>query len=214
MSTPSSKKSTVRRAPKRGIYDREKIYEILDRHYLCHVGFIHHGQPVVIPTMFGRDGDSIYIHGASVSRLMTELEKGVDVSISVASVQGLVLARSAFNHSLNYESVVIFGKGFLVPDKEKDAALKVVSDHLIPERWEEVRLPSPNELKATKVIKIHMTEVSAKVRTGDPIDNKADYDLEVWAGVLPIDKEYGQPISDPVLKEGLAIPPSVLKQLK
>ena len=209
----SNSKSTVKRTPKRGIYDRETIYKILDSEFLCHVGIIHNEHPVVIPTLYGRKDGYIYIHGASVSRLITEIEKRIDVCISVASIQGLVLARSAFNHSANYESVVIFGKGQLVNNEEKVEALKIISDHTISGRWEEVRLPTEKELKATKVIKISIDEVSAKVRTGDPIDEKEDYALNVWAGVLPIEKKYGKPIPDMKLKSGVMLPESAKNKL-
>lgn len=209
----NNNKSTVKRIPKRGIYDRETIYKILDSEFLCHVGIIHNAHPVVIPMLYGRKEDCIYIHGASVSRLITELEKEIDVCISVACVQGLVLARSAFNHSANYESVVVFGKGQLVNDKEKFEALKIISDHTLKGRWEEVRQPSEKELKATKVIKIFIDEASAKVRTGDPIDEKEDYALNVWAGVFPIEKKYGKPIPDMKLKSGIMLPDSAKNKL-
>jgi|SRR5690606_1204429 len=209
----STSRSTVKRAPKRGVYDKETIYKILDSDFLCHVGIIHNGYPVVIPTFYGRKDDFIYIHGASVSRLITEVEKGIDVCISIASVQGIVLARSAFNHSANYESVVLFGKGELVSDDEKEETLKIISDHIIDGRWEEVREPSAKELKATKVIKIKIDEVSAKVRTGDPIDDKEDYNLDVWAGLIPIEKKLGKPITDSKLKPGIEISNSVIKKI-
>lgn len=208
-------KSKVKRAPKRGIYDRETIYNILDKEFLCHVGFVHNqSYPVVIPTLYGRRGDKIYIHGASVSRLVKQVEKGIDVCISIASVQGLVLARSAFHHSANYESVVIFGKGKLVPDEKKMEALKVISDQILKNRWEEARLPNAKEMKATKVIEIQIEEVSAKSRTGEPKDDLEDYELDIWAGVLPIEKSYGKPIPDSKLKEGVDIPQSVLEAQK
>ena len=211
MSNPS--KSKVKRVPKRGIYEREEVYALLDKEFLCHVGFVYDGYPVVIPTMYGRKGDVIYIHGASVSRLLVSLEKGIDVSVSIANVSGLVLARSAFHHSLNYESVVIFGKGSLVEGEEKLDALKVISDSVIKGRWEEVRLPSEKEMKATKVLKIQIDEVSAKVRTGPPVDDKPDYDLDIWAGELPIVKTYGKPIADTLLKEGIETPKSVKNKI-
>jgi nitroimidazol reductase NimA-like FMN-containing flavoprotein (pyridoxamine 5'-phosphate oxidase superfamily) len=203
-------RAKVKRAPQRGIYEREDIYKILDKEFLCHVAFIHHGAAVAIPTMFGRYKDKIYIHGASISRLTTELTKGIDVCVSVANVSGLVLARSAFHHSLNYESVVIFGKGREVLDKEKVSALKIISDHLIPGRWEEVRLPNAKELKATKVIEIDIIDISGKSRTGDPIDDKEDYDLNIWAGILPIDKKYGLPQPDKKLNENIEISKSII----
>lgn len=208
-----SSRSTVQRNPKRGIYDSEQIYQILDREFICHVGIIQNGTPVVIPTMYGREEDKIYIHGASVSRLVTALEEGIEVCLSVANATGLVLARSAFHHSLNYESVVIFGKGKLVNDSEKETALKVISDHILKGRWEEVRSPSQKELKATKVIEIKIDEASAKVRTGPPKDDPEDYDLNIWAGVLPIQKNYGYPIPDPDLKKKVEISSSVHKKV-
>lgn len=205
----SMEKNKVKRAPKRGIYNSEEIYAILDKSYLCHISFIHKDYPVSIPTMYGRKGDAIYIHGASVSRLVIELEKGLPMSLSVAEVQGLVLARSAFHHSLNYESVVIFGKGVLVQDEEKLMALKAISDQAVPGRWEEARQPNAKELKATKVIKIQIEEASAKRRTGPPIDDKADYELDIWAGVVPLEKQYKKAIPDDLLNEGIGEPKSV-----
>ena len=208
-----TERTKVKRSPKRGLYDEESIYRLLDQEYMSHVGIIHRGAPVVIPTMFGREGNSLFLHGASVSRLMQELEKGENMCLSVANVSGLVLARSAFHHSLNYESVVVFGKGKLVEEERKEHALKVISDHLIPNRWEEVRAPSAKELKATSVIEVIIEEASAKERTGPPVDDKADYELDVWAGVLPVDKKYGQEIADEKLKEGIPTSNSV-NQLK
>lgn len=207
-------RSTVKRVPKRGIYDQKEIHRLLDKQFLCHVGFVHQNTPVVIPTMFGRDQNTIYIHGASVSRLVTELEKGIPVSISVAEVNGLVLARSAFHHSLNYESVVLFGTGTLVEEERKTHALKCISDHLIPFRWEEARQPSPKELKATKVIQIPIDEASAKVRTGGPADDKSDYALPIWAGVIPLVHQLDQPIPDPLMENSLPVPRSVNSIIK
>jgi nitroimidazol reductase NimA-like FMN-containing flavoprotein (pyridoxamine 5'-phosphate oxidase superfamily) len=138
-------RSKIKRVPKRGHYDTKTINAILDASQICHVGFVHHGKPVVIPTIFGRSGDKLYLHGATVSRLMVELEKGIDISLSIAHVDGLVLARSAFHHSMNYRSVVLFGKARLVEGPEKITALKIISDHLIPGRWEEARKPNKKE---------------------------------------------------------------------
>lgn len=212
--TKSSDKIKVKRSPKRGIYDRDSIYKMLDREFLCHVSFVHNGHPVCIPTMYGRKDDALFIHGATVSRMITELEKGIDVCVSVARVDGLVLARSAFHHSLNYESVVVFGKATLVSDDGKTEALKIISDHAIPGRWEEVRLPSDKELKGTKVLRISIDDVSGKARTGDPVDDQADYSLPIWAGVLPIDTHYAEPIPDPQLDHSLNTPVSVQKLLE
>jgi len=172
-----SDKSKLKRIPKRGIYDRKEVYKIVDNNYICHLAFVHHGVPVSIPTMYGREGDTIYLHGAMASRLLNELEKGFDVCLSIAKVKALVLARSAFSHSLNYESVVIFGKGKLVHEKDKNHALKVISDNLLKERWDEVRLPNKKELNATKVIAISIDEITGKVRDEGVIDNKEDLDL-------------------------------------
>jgi nitroimidazol reductase NimA-like FMN-containing flavoprotein (pyridoxamine 5'-phosphate oxidase superfamily) len=204
-------KSKIKRVPKRALYDKEGIYKILDKEVLCHVGIIHQGHPVVIPTLYGRRDDKIYIHGASISRLINEVESGMEISISVANVYGLVLARSLFHHSANYESVVLFGKGKLVSDSEKKEALKIISDHIINGRWEEARLPNKKELKATKVIEIEISEASAKVRTGPPIDDKNDYNLNVWAGILPIEKRFGEPVPDDKMMEQIAIPKSIKK---
>jgi uncharacterized protein len=205
-----SNRSKVKRVPKRAHYDEATIYAILDAGQICHIGFIHHGRPVVIPTIYGRSGNVLYIHGATVSRLITELSKGIDIALSVAHVDGLVLARSAFHHSMNYRSAVLFGTAMLVENHEKSMALKAISDHLIPGRWEEVREPNEKELKATSVLKITIEEGSAKVRTGDPVDDEEDYDLDIWAGVLPFQAVVGEPIPDLRIKEGVPVPPSVL----
>jgi nitroimidazol reductase NimA-like FMN-containing flavoprotein (pyridoxamine 5'-phosphate oxidase superfamily) len=207
-------KSKIKRVPKRGHYDREIIYKILDESQICHIAFNHIGHPVSIPTIFGRSDDKLYIHGASVSRMILELEKGLEISLSVAHVDGLVLARSAFHHSMNYRSVVVFGKARLVADDEKNEALKVISDHLIPGRWEEVRLPNTKELKATKVLEITIDETSAKVRTGDPVDDEEDYALNIWAGVIPFKNIASQPINDGKLRVGINLPASVVNYLE
>lgn len=210
----TTKRSTVKRVPKRGHYDKKTLYGVLDQNHICHVGIIHNNHPVVIPILYGRFEDSLYLHGATVSRLMSELEKEIELSISIAKTKGLVLARSAFHHSLNYESVVIFGKGRLISDdSKKTSALKSISDHLIPGRWEEVRQPTTKELKATKVISISLNEASTKIRTGGPIDDKADYDLDIWAGEVPIVQQYGIPIADPKLSSKIQNLPNSVKQL-
>jgi nitroimidazol reductase NimA-like FMN-containing flavoprotein (pyridoxamine 5'-phosphate oxidase superfamily) len=208
-------KTKVKRVPKRGHYDTEIIYKILDNDFICQVGFVYNDYPVVIPTIYGRKGDYIYFHGASVSRMLVTMEKGVNISINITQTDGIVLARSAFHHSLNYHSVTVFGQAELVTDPtERLDALKVVSDHIIPLRWEEARLPNAKELKATKILKLKITEASAKIRTGLPKDEKEDYDLDIWAGVIPIEKKYGQPIADPDLKLGIPIPKSVKELIK
>jgi uncharacterized protein len=207
-------KSKIKRVPKRGHYDRETINKILDESQICHIAFNHNGHPVSIPTIFGRYGDKLYIHGASVSRMIQELEKGLEISLSVAHVDGLVLARSAFHHSMNYRSVVVFGKARLVADNELNDALKIISDHLIPGRWEEVRLPNTKELKATKVLEISIDETSAKVRTGDPVDDEEDYALNIWAGVIPFKNIVSEPINDGKLRAGINLPASVINYLE
>jgi nitroimidazol reductase NimA-like FMN-containing flavoprotein (pyridoxamine 5'-phosphate oxidase superfamily) len=211
----STKKTKVKRAPKRGFYDRETIYKILDNHFICQIAFIHEGYPVIIPTIFGREKENLYIHGATVSRMLLELEKGVAISLNVTQTDGIVLSRSAFHHSLNYHSVTIFGEATLITnDKERYKALKIISDQIIPNRWEEVRLPNNKELNVTKILKIPITEASAKIRTGPPVDDKPDYDLPIWAGVLPINKAFGDPIPDLALGEDITLPRSVRKLLK
>ncbi|MDZ7604109.1 MAG: pyridoxamine 5'-phosphate oxidase family protein [Cyclobacteriaceae bacterium] len=208
-----SNRSKVKRVPKRAHYDEATINAILDAGQICHVGFIHHGKPVVIPTIYGRSGNVLYIHGATVSRLITELSKGIDIALSVAHVDGLVLARSAFHHSMNYRSVVLFGTATLVDFHEKSMALKAISDHLIPGRWGEVREPNDKELKATSVLKITIDEGSAKVRTGDPVDDEEDYDLDIWAGVLPFKVVRETPVPDKKLRAGIPMAESVKKFL-
>lgn len=206
-------KSKIKRTPARGIYDKEEIYKILDKEFLCHVGFIYQHYPVVIPTLFGRKGDELYVHGSSASRLIKSLATEMDMCLSVAGVSGIVLARSAFHHSMNYESVVVFGRGKLVPDSEKEDALKIISDHILPGRWEEVRKPNRKELKATKVIRIRIDEASAKRRTGDPKDEKEDMDLKIWAGVLPVIKSFGNPQPDSNMVKKYSLPESIRKAL-
>ncbi len=210
-----TKKTKVKRAPKRGFYDRETICKILDTHFICQMAFVHEGYPIVIPTIYGKDGDYIYVHGATVSRMLLELEKGLPISLNVTQTDGIVLARSAFHHSLNYHSVTVFGEALLVTDEdERYNALKVISDQIIPDRWEEVRLPNKNEMKATKILKIPITEASAKIRTGPPSDDKPDYELPIWAGVVPINTSYGAPIADDVLGNKIPLPKSIKKLLK
>lgn len=194
--TPTSR-TQVRRLPKRAVYDREQIYAILDEGYLCHAGFVEGGQPFVIPMGYGRDGDQVYLHGSAANRLVRAAAQSLDLCITVTLVDGFVLARSAFHHSMNYRSVVVLGKGRLVTDPdEKRAALRTVTNHLLPGRWEEVRQPNAQELQSTGVVALKLDEVSAKVRIGPPLDDEADYGLPVWAGVIPIVASLGDPIPD------------------
>jgi nitroimidazol reductase NimA-like FMN-containing flavoprotein (pyridoxamine 5'-phosphate oxidase superfamily) len=182
-----SKRNSIKRLPKRGYYDRETIYRILDEALICHVGFVDEGQPYVIPINFARVRDSIVLHGAKASRLLKHIEAGNPVCVEATIVDGLVLARSVFHHSVNYRSVVLFGTGRLVTDEqEKLAALEAVTEHMIPGRWREARLPNRKELNATSAVSIQIDEASAKLRVGPPIDEEEDRGLPVWAGVLPL----------------------------
>lgn len=212
MDFPQTQRTTLKRLPKRGVYDRELVYRILDEGFICHVSFVVDGQPFVIPTGYARIADQLYIHGAQVSRMLRTLAQGIDVCIAVTLVDGIVLARSAFHHSINYRSVVIFGCAAMVEEKEaKLAALFAFSEHVIPGRWNDVREPTEQELKATTVLSLPLLEVSAKVRTGPPIDDEDDYALNIWAGVLPLRMIAGEPIDDPRLPETIEPPTYTLK---
>lgn len=192
-----TERTKVKRAPKRGTYDPEVIYQILDEGKVCHVSFFYQHQPVVIPTAYGRQGDQLYLHGAQASRMLVELAKGLDMCLCVTLIDGLVLARSAFHHSMNYRSVVIFDKARLIEDfEEKEEALKVITNHLVADRWDECREVTKNEIEGTKVLAISIKEASAKIRTGGPKDAKADYALPIWAGVIPCQIHYGEPVPD------------------
>jgi nitroimidazol reductase NimA-like FMN-containing flavoprotein (pyridoxamine 5'-phosphate oxidase superfamily) len=205
-------RSKVKRLPKRGHYENETIYRILDKEFICQIGFIHKDHPVVIPTIYGRKESNLYFHGANVSRMLQTMETGVSVSINVTRTNALVLARSAFHHSLNYESVTLFGKAHLVEDDaEKNEALRIISDQVLADRWQEVRKPNAKELNVTKVLKFKIEEGSAKIRNEGVGDDEKDYELDIWAGLVPIERSYGEPISDPLLKKGIDMSPSVLK---
>ena len=204
-------RTTLKRLPKRAAYDRETVYAILDEGFVCHVGFAVDGTPYVIPTGYGRDGDVLYIHGSAASRMLRALEQGVQVCVTVTLLDGLVLARSAFHHSMNYRSVVVFGVASVVTeDEEKLKALRTFSEQVIPGRWNEVREPDEGELKATIVLKLPLAEASAKVRTGPPIDDEPDYQLRVWAGELPLHLQAGNPVADARLPEGIDPPGYVI----
>ena len=198
-------RTQVKRLAKRATYDRVAVYAILDEAMICHVAFNVEGSPVVIPTAYGRKGDTLYIHGAPASRMLRTLQQGVECSVAVTLVDGLVLARSAFHHSLNYRSVVIFGKARLVEGRdEKNEALRAFTEHVTPGRWDVVRQPSEAELRGTTVLALPLEEVSAKVRTGPPVDDAADMSIPVWAGVLPVYTRAGAPVPDEGLPEGVA----------
>ena len=205
--TPRSK---LRRLPKRGSQERELIYSILDEALIAHVGFVTNNQPFVIPMAYGRQGDRLYLHGSSVSRLIKTLEQGVEVCFTVTLVDGLVVARSLFHHSMNYRSVVLFGKAELVDnEQDKMTALEAFTEQIIPGRWQEARIPNTRELKATTVLSLPIEEGSAKIRTGQPLDDEEDYALPIWAGELPLKVTAENPIVDPRLDRAIAIPNSL-----
>jgi uncharacterized protein len=202
-----TKRTELRRLPNRGSHELEVIHAILDAGFLAHVGFQQDGQPFVIPTLYGRDGDKLYLHGSAASRMLRSLETGIPACVTVTHVDGLVLARSAFHHSMNYRSVVAFGTARKIEDPErKTHALQVVSDHLLAGRWDEVRRPTEKELKATAVLEFSIDEASAKVRTGPPMDDEEDYSLPVWAGVVPMALEVRMPLPDARLPEQIEVP--------
>lgn len=203
----SGERSQVKRLAKRAVYDRATIDAILDEGLICHVGFVADGQPFVIPTIHVRIGDSIYLHGSPASRMLQALSRGGEACITVTLVDGLVLARSAFHHSMNYRSAVLFGRGLAVDDDgQKTEILRCLAEHLIRGRWPDVRAPNEKELKQTLVVGVPIDEASAKVRTGPPLDDEEDYALPIWAGVLPLRLTASAPIADPRLPTGLAAP--------
>jgi uncharacterized protein len=205
--TPRTK---VQRLPDRGKYDRETVHAILDQGFVCHVGFVVEGQPFVIPTNYARVDETLYFHGSSASRMLRTLSGGVNVCVTVTHVDGLVLARSAFHHSVNYRSVVALGAARLIEEAgEKMRALEAFTNHVMPGRWNDIRTPTDLELKATLVLALVLDEVSAKVRVGPPKDDAEDYSLPIWAGVLPLRIIPGAPIEDPKLIAGLKIPENV-----
>jgi uncharacterized protein len=200
-------RTTVKRLPKRADYNRETVNTILDEGFVCHVGFVVEGQPFVIPTGYARVDNHIYIHGSAASRMLRSLSAGIDVCLTVTLVDGIVLARSAFHHSMNYRSVVVFGKATTVEDPvEKMEALYALSEHIIPGRWKDVREPNDQEMKATLVLKLPLEEASAKIRTGPPLDDDADYEIPVWAGVLPLHLNPTTPIPDDHTSADAAVP--------
>jgi hypothetical protein len=197
------------REAQRAVYDRDAVNQILDEAFLCHIGFVANGQPYVIPTSYGRDGDVLYVHGSAASRMLRNLDQGAPVCITVTLLDGLVLARSVFNHSMNYRSVVILGTATLVDDPaEKLAALRALSEHILPHRWDDSRQPNEKELKATSVLRLPISEFSAKVRVGPPVDDEEDYSFPTWAGVIPLAMNSGMPIPDERCKQEL---PAYLK---
>ena len=199
--------SRVRRIPKRGHYDKETLHRILDSSLVCHVGFNEGDQPVVIPTLVARTGDQLLLHGSSKSRMMQHAAAGHPICVTVTHIDGLVLARSAFHHSVNYRSAVFFGTCEEVTEYDaKMEALAAFTDKLIPGRWDDSRQPTPNEMKATAVVALNVSEASAKIRNGPPVDDDEDYALPIWAGIMPITQHIGEPIPDELLRDGILVP--------
>ena len=204
----------VRRLPDRGKYDAESVYGILDEAFICHVGFVVEGQPYVIPTGFARIDDTLYIHGSAASRMLRTLADGVQVCVTVTLIDGIVMARSGFHSSMNYRSVVILGRAMPVEGRdEKLAALAAFSEQVMPGRWKDLRETTDAELKGTLVLSLPLREVSAKVRSGPPKDDEADYALPLWAGVVPLKLAAGTPIDDPRLPKGIE-PPGYARNYK
>ena len=212
MGTPLARteRTAVRRLPKRGSYDRGVLNAILDEGLVCHVGFAVAGQPYVIPTTYGRVDDVVYVHGSAASRMLKELEGGIPVCLTVSLLDGLVLARSAFHHSMNYRSAMVLGVAQpVLGAEERWAALRAIVDHVVPGRWDATRPPSENEMRATSVLRLPIEEASAKIRTGPPVDDDGDYALPFWAGELPIRMTVQGPVPDPRLAPGIPVPGNV-----
>ncbi len=204
--TPTPRTRVVREAH-RAVYDREAVYRILDEGFLCHVGFVVDGQPFVIPTSYGRKDANLYIHGSAASRMLRQMKESIPVCITVTLLDGLVLARSIFNQSMNYRSAVVLGKATLVDDPaEKLDALHLLSEHILPGRWADSRQPNERELKQTSVLRLPIEEFSAKVRVGPAIDDEEDYSFPTWAGVIPLEMAAGTPIDDSRLDPGRETP--------
>ena len=203
----TTERTRVRRLPKRASYDVDVVEAILAEGLHCHVGFSVDGQPYVIPTIYARVEDQLYIHGSAASRMLRTIGERMSVCITVTLLDGLVLARSTFHHSMNYRSVVILGEATEVREpEEKMTALKAIVDHVMVGRWEDVRQPSDQELKATSVIRVPLDEVSAKIRTGPPVDDDEDYQLDCWAGEVPLTLVSRPPVADPLLRPGIELP--------
>lgn len=200
-------RNRVRRLPKRGDYTAETINKIIDEALICHVGFVSDEQPFVIPTLHVRDGNSLLLHGATTSRLLRHMETGAPLCITFTLIDALVMARAVFHHSMNYRSVVVFGQGELVNDpEEKYEAMRVFTEKIMPGRWDDARQPTPNEVKATSIVRVDMDSASAKIRTGPPGDDDEDYALPIWAGIIPIRQEIDLPINDPPLPDNIPVP--------
>ena len=210
-----TERTTLKRLPKRGVFERDQVYSILDEGFVCHLGFVIDGRPFVIPTSYGRAGDNLFIHGSAASRMLRALAGNVEACVTVTLIDGLVLARSAFHHSMNYRSVVIFGTASVVQETAKKLeALRAISEHIIPARWEDVRQPNEEELRATLVLQLPLIEASAKVRLGPPLDDEADYELHTWAGEVPLRLVAQIPIPDPRLPNDIELPSYVKSYLR
>ena len=210
MTEPTSERTRVKRLPERGEYDRAALDEILDEALICHVGFVQDGEPFVIPTIHARDGDTIYFHGSPASRMLRLMKKGVPVCITATIVDGIVAARSVFHHSMNYRSAIVLGEARLVEsDEERLRAMEAVTEHVLPGRWAEAKHPNEIENKGTLLVAVPIEEFSVKTRTGPPGDDEPDYDLPIWAGVIPLTIEPGEPEADPRLREGTEVSESV-----
>jgi len=202
-----TERTQVRRRAMRGVYDKAQVHAILDEGFLCHIGFVIDGQPYVIPTAYARSGEQIYIHGAPASRVMGVANHALDMCLTVTLIDALVVARSAFHTSMNYRSVVVLGKAREVTDlEEKRGALRLFTNHVIAGRWEQAKQPTVAELKSTSVLALPLEEVSAKVRTGPPIDDEEDYALPIWGGVVPVIQSFGEPLPDERALPGTAVP--------
>jgi nitroimidazol reductase NimA-like FMN-containing flavoprotein (pyridoxamine 5'-phosphate oxidase superfamily) len=202
-----TERTQVKRRAQRGVYDRETVNALLDEGLVCHIGFLAEGTPLVIPTGYGRRGEKLYIHGSSVSGMLGALAGGIDACVTVTLLDGIVLARAVFHHSMNYRSVVLLGKATLIVDPvEKLVALEVITEHLVPGRWDDARKPTPQELDATAVLSFPIEEASAKIRTGPPIDKEADYGSPIWAGVLPLALTASEAITDERCLPGATVP--------
>jgi len=207
MTFPQTDRTKLKRLPKRGHFDRETVYSILDEGFICHIGFVLDEQPFVIPTGYARVADTLYVHGSQASRMLRNLASGIDACVTVTLLDGLVLARSAFHHSMNYRSVLVFGRATIIEEpSEKHAALLALSEHIVRGRWADVREPTDEEMKQTTVLRLPIEEASAKIRTGPPLDDEEDYALPIWAGVVPLKLMAGEPVKDPRLPPEIPIP--------
>lgn len=209
---PPTERTRIKRSFERGHYDRETVHAILDAGLMCHVGYVIDGYPYVTPTAYWRKGDRVYWHGSSASKMLRHLKSGPRVCFTVALMDGLVLARSGFHTSVNYRTVMAFGHAEVVEDEaDKLAALEDMMERIVPGRWTGLKPPTKQEIKATTVVSLKLEEVAAKIRSGPPIDEEEDYDLDVWAGVVPIETVIGKPQDDPRLKSGVTPPANLAK---